>query len=93
MTRWDNLLIFSSGVAHSNTEDDEYEGYFIPKGTIMIPNVWAMHRDREMFGEDVESFRPERYIDSNGCLISGFSESKEEGHFTFGFGRRVSFCL
>jgi cytochrome P450 len=28
------------GVVHCSTEDDEYEGYFIPKGTMIIPNVW-----------------------------------------------------
>jgi cytochrome P450 len=27
-------------VAHVATEDDTYEGYFIPKGTLVIPNVW-----------------------------------------------------
>ncbi|KAH7887277.1 cytochrome P450 [Phlebopus sp. FC_14] len=26
------------------TEDDWYEGYFIPKGTMVLPNVWAMNR-------------------------------------------------
>jgi cytochrome P450 len=28
------------GVPHSSRADDEHNGYFIPKGTIMIPNVW-----------------------------------------------------
>ena len=25
---------------HTTTEDDVYKGYFIPKGTIIIPNSW-----------------------------------------------------
>ena len=29
-----------TGLAHCSTEDDEYDGYFIPKGTIVIPNNW-----------------------------------------------------
>ena len=28
------------GVAHANTEDDEYNGYFIPKGTYVMANSW-----------------------------------------------------
>lgn len=28
------------GMQHASVEDDWYEGYFIPKGTIMIANVW-----------------------------------------------------
>ena len=28
------------GVAHYVTEDDVYEGYTIPKGTTVLPNVW-----------------------------------------------------
>jgi len=30
----------SKGVPHLLTEDDEYNGYFIPKGTIVISSVW-----------------------------------------------------
>lgn len=28
------------GLPHASAEDDEYEGYFIPKGTIIMPNAW-----------------------------------------------------
>ena len=33
------LLNFAS-VAHQCTEDDEVDGYFIPKGTVVIGNSW-----------------------------------------------------
>lgn len=33
-------LFDSIGLAHSLSEDDEYEGYFIPKGTIVMGNTW-----------------------------------------------------
>jgi hypothetical protein len=29
------------GVAHRVTQSDVYEGYFIPAGSIIIPNVWC----------------------------------------------------
>lgn len=28
------------GIAHTCSEDDIYRGFFIPKGSIVIPNVW-----------------------------------------------------
>lgn len=36
--RW--MPIAPLGVAHSTTEDDEFRGYFIPSGTVAMPNVW-----------------------------------------------------
>lgn len=28
------------GVPHVSNKDDEYNGYFIPKGTIIVANIW-----------------------------------------------------
>ncbi|KAH9987348.1 cytochrome P450 [Russula vinacea] len=80
-----------TGIATSIHWDDWYEGMFIPKGTICIPNVWHMNRDPELFGKNAEHFDPARYLDANGCLhvAPGLSDIKEEGHFTYGFGRRI----
>ena len=36
----DFLLTTSTGIARCTSEDDLYEGYDIPKGTIVMPNVW-----------------------------------------------------
>ena len=30
------------GFAHVSTEDDEYNGYFIPSGSIVMVNVWCV---------------------------------------------------
>jgi cytochrome P450 len=64
---------------------------FIPKGTICVPNVWHCNRDRVVFGEDTDEFRPERYLDEHGELfkLSSTVESLQSGHVTFGFGRRI----
>jgi cytochrome P450 len=77
------------GLPHAATEDDWYEGMFIPKGTICIPNAWHCNHDRTVFGEDADEFRPERHLDERGALLSGSLETVQAGHVTFGFGRRI----
>ena len=32
------------GVPHMSTNDDEYNGFYIPKGTIMMGNAWLVLR-------------------------------------------------
>lgn len=42
--------LFSSiniGVAHVASEDDVYAGYYIPKGSILMSNIWFVSRDFE----------------------------------------------
>lgn len=38
--RWHNVSPLS--IAHVTVEDDEVNGYFIPAGTTVVPNVWYM---------------------------------------------------
>lgn len=77
------------GVPHRSTEDDWYEGMFIPKGTICIPNVWHMNRDPAVYGENAADFDPARHLDASGKITSGGSGAKDDGHVSYGFGRRV----
>ncbi|KAI0292203.1 cytochrome P450 [Multifurca ochricompacta] len=77
------------GVAHAAKEDGWYEGMFIPKGAICMPNVWHGNHDRAVFGDDADEFRPERYIDEKGELITGPTEGNQDNHTTYGFGRRA----
>ncbi|KAH8990403.1 cytochrome P450 [Lactarius hatsudake] len=77
------------GIPHLSTEDDWYNGMFIPKGTIMIANVWHLNRDPEIYGADAPDFNPARFLDANGDVGPCPPETKEEGHMTYGFGRRV----
>ncbi|KAI0684340.1 cytochrome P450 [Earliella scabrosa] len=70
------------------TEDDWYEGYFIPKGTTVIPNVWGMNHDPEIF-PDFDNFRPERFLDESGKIDIAPPDTHGMGHVTFGFGRRI----
>ena len=78
------------GVPHRSTEDDWYEGMFIPKGTICIANLWHMNRDPDIYGKNTEDFDPGRHLDPNGYIGSDEPDIslKDHGHYTYGFGRR-----
>ncbi|KUI58928.1 Pisatin demethylase [Cytospora mali] len=43
----------------------EIDGYHIPGGTTVGVNAWVLHRNREIFGEDAEHFRPERWLEAS----------------------------
>ncbi|KAL3473717.1 cytochrome P450 [Aspergillus californicus] len=62
---------------HVNTEEDEFMGYRIPKGTALIPNLWVMGSN---FPEP-DVYRPERWLEKEA--ESGLP------HSPFGFGRRL----
>ncbi|KAF7536556.1 hypothetical protein G7054_g4413 [Neopestalotiopsis clavispora] len=34
---------------------------FVPKGSMVVMSYYALHRDQEVFGEDIETFKPERW--------------------------------
>ncbi|KAF9031818.1 cytochrome P450 [Hymenopellis radicata] len=76
--RW--APVAPQALPHSASEDGEYNGCFIPKGTIVIPNIWAFTRDPSLYA-DPDQFRPERFL--------GPSPQTDPHEFVFGFGRRV----
>jgi cytochrome P450 len=49
LLRWRPVNKF--GMNHYNTEDDWYNGYFIPKGSVVMINWWAFHYDPEYYPE------------------------------------------
>ena len=54
------------GIPHCSTADITLEnGYKIPKGTMVFPNLHRITRNNEVF-EDPSMFKPERFIDENG---------------------------
>ena len=40
-------------------------GEHIPGGAIVGVSAWVLHRNSDIFGHDVEIFRPERWLDGN----------------------------
>ncbi|KAJ3781912.1 cytochrome P450 [Lentinula aff. detonsa] len=71
--------------------DDWYENHFIPKGAAILENLWGMNYDKDVYGPDVEEFRPERFLQESEkgeeYELKPDVEN-EDGHNSYGFGRR-----
>ncbi|KZP01105.1 cytochrome P450 [Calocera viscosa TUFC12733] len=74
-------------VAHAASEDFEYIGYTIPRGAIVVANVFEIARDPLLYA-DGDSFDPSRFIDDNGQLKQSSRDSKDD-YLCFGHGRRI----
>ncbi|KAM5535430.1 hypothetical protein V8D89_010952 [Ganoderma adspersum] len=81
--RWQN--VFTLGLPHRVMEEDEYKGYRIPKGSIVLGNIWAMTRNARTF-PNPETFNPDRYFKVDGTWNTDVLDPTT---FAFGFGRRV----
>ncbi|KAJ3563538.1 hypothetical protein NP233_g8881 [Leucocoprinus birnbaumii] len=82
--RW--APIVPAGMPHCTTADDIYRGYFIPKGSIIINNTWAMLHDENIF-PNPSLFDPDRFLTSDGQLRMDILDPETTA--TFGFGRRA----
>ncbi|RFU27833.1 hypothetical protein B7463_g8500, partial [Scytalidium lignicola] len=69
--------VSAGGIPHSVIQDDEYMGYHIPKGAIVIGNHWGIHLDENVY-KDPYDFNPDRWIEDPNLPLAAF-----------GFGRRV----
>ena len=82
--------VTAGGLPHMCTKDDVYEGFFIPAGTVMHANQWAIHREPDLY-PDPETYNPNRWLDST------FPTYREpltvypnlHNYSNFGFGRRI----
>ncbi|KAL1602337.1 hypothetical protein SLS60_005753 [Paraconiothyrium brasiliense] len=86
--RWMPTAIL--GIVRAPTKDDVYQGYRIPKGAMVMLNVWALHNNEAHF-PNPRAFDPSRYA-------TDFQTSSEAAHnadfskrdqYTFGAGRRL----
>lgn len=66
--------------AHVSTQADRYDCYSIPKGSILLPNIWAMLHGDAVYLEPA-IFKPERFL--------GKGPELDPTTVCFGFGRRV----
>ncbi|XP_024145864.1 cytochrome P450 2U1 [Oryzias melastigma] len=69
-------------IPHMTSQTTVFREYTIPKGTVIFPNLWSVHRDPTLW-EDADSFKPTRFLDHEGNLL------RKEHFIPFGIGRRV----
>ncbi|KAG2153304.1 cytochrome P450 [Suillus clintonianus] len=78
--RWRPM--FPLAIMHAAVESDVYEGYYIPKGATITPNVWAMCHNEEKYPNPSE-FNPDRFLNADGTLTDDTVD------VVWGFGRRI----
>ncbi|GJE96501.1 cytochrome P450 [Phanerochaete sordida] len=80
--RWHTPLPLAT--PHRAMSDDHYEGCYIPEGSIVLQNIWAITHDENTY-PDPDSFSPRRFLTLDGKLRDDvpFPDA------VFGFGRRV----
>ncbi|OBZ76387.1 O-methylsterigmatocystin oxidoreductase [Grifola frondosa] len=71
------------GVPHRLIEDDIHAGYLLPKGTIVITNIWKFLHDPHAY-VDPMTFNPERFLPSPNK-----APEQDPREIIFGFGRRI----
>ncbi|MCJ1439431.1 hypothetical protein MMC27_008825 [Xylographa pallens] len=76
--RWQPLA--PVGPPHVSDQEDEYQGYRIPKGAILLPSIKWFSMDPAIYPEP-EKFIPERFFGSN--------QAPSPCDYVFGFGRRI----
>lgn len=60
----------------------EAGGHFFPAGVVLGANPWVVHQDKDIYGEDADQFRPERWLQEDvGDMHRNF--------LTFGAGARM----
>jgi len=71
------------GVPSRVTQDDVYQGHFIPAGATVVQNIWAICRDPSIY-PDPETFNPDRFLKDGKIDPSVFNPEDR----VFGAGRR-----
>ena len=56
------------GIFRATSQDANVNGYTIPKGTMVITNLYSVHFD-EKYWNDPGVFSPQRFLDSNGNFV------------------------
>ena len=61
-------------------------GQHLPGGTVVGVSAWMLHRDPTVFGDDADTFRPERWLEDEG-------EAREMEKNLLHFGAGAYSCL
>lgn len=83
LQRYANILPVN--LARTVSQSTQIEGYTIPKGIAIVPQISVVLRDETLF-IDPETFSPDRFIESDGKTLK-----KSEYVIPFSLGKRI--CL
>ncbi|GJJ05851.1 hypothetical protein Clacol_000038 [Clathrus columnatus] len=75
--RWHPVVPF--GLPHVLKQDDVIDGYFVPKGTLVMGFTWSLLHSEEVYGSDSDVFNPDRFL----------KEGVKDPDPAFGYGRRI----
>ncbi|KFQ72931.1 Cytochrome P450 2K1, partial [Phaethon lepturus] len=78
--RFANILPLD--LPHETAADVTLKGYFIPKGTYIIPLLTSVLQDKSQW-EKPDMFYPEHFLDANGKFV------KKDAFMPFSAGRRI----
>ncbi|OAL53492.1 cytochrome P450 [Pyrenochaeta sp. DS3sAY3a] len=86
--RWMPTIILGS--PHANIQEDFYEGYRIPKASLIVPNVWTINMDPER-NPHPRVFDPNRFKDDHQSEHESATNKDENTrqNWIFGAGRRL----
>ncbi|XP_072446724.1 cytochrome P450 2U1-like [Chiloscyllium punctatum] len=69
-------------IPHMASETVDFKDYTIPKGSMVVANLWSVHRDPSMW-EHPDEFNPSRFLSADGNIV------KNEAFMPFGIGKRI----
>ncbi|RYP06472.1 hypothetical protein DL765_009481 [Monosporascus sp. GIB2] len=67
-------------------EGAEIEGHHFKGGTRVAVNGWVLHRDKQIFGQDADFYRPERWLENT-------ENAKVMERYMFQFGGGSHVCI
>ncbi|CAN8032900.1 unnamed protein product [Ixodes persulcatus] len=82
MYRWRTNSPF--GLPRGAEEDTHFGEYFIPKGTVVLSNLWAVHMDPDIW-KNPEEFNPCRFLTEDGSRLA----PKPDHLIPFALGKRM----
>ena len=90
------------GVPHAVARDNIYNGYFIPKGSIVVPNIWCAiytscacvnlasdHLVRNFAHDPARYHEPMEFKPERFFETEGRAPEMDSHMLSFGFGRRI----
>jgi cytochrome P450 len=84
----ETLRLYPAGplmIPHESVEAVTVGGYYIPKKTTIMVNVWAIGRDPNVWGAYASDFKPERFMEDGHINLT---DQSDFSMIPFGSGRR-----